>query len=71
MAERFLTSEVSGKRWYNGCCWFFEFADGGILYLGASRTDDFSKAIVVEQVPGQELKQLRQLEEDIDYANTI
>lgn len=63
MNRKFVTSTTSGVKWYTGICWCFEFISDGVEYLGASRQDDFALAVVIECIPGQELKQLRELEQ--------
>ena len=62
MAFQFVTSEITGKTWYNGVCYFFEFKIDETQYLGASESNDFSKAIVIECKDGEALQQLKDLE---------
>jgi transposase len=63
MATKFITSTITGQKWYTGIGYAFEFEEDGIEYIGFSRDCDFHNAVVVESIPGKELKQLRELEE--------
>ena len=62
MTVTFVTSEITGKTWYNGVCYIFEFKIDEAQYLGASTSNDFSKAIVIECKVGEALQQLKDLE---------
>ncbi|MGL5923744.1 MAG: hypothetical protein ACRC32_12610 [Chroococcidiopsis sp.] len=61
--QRFIADGAAGKKWFNGVVYFFEFESEGRHYISASRSDCFETSIAIELIPGQELNQIRELEE--------